>query len=233
MPGMRTSMITTSGLRRSASSIALAPSEASPTTRMCGARESESRSPSRTTSWSSTIRVVISSGTRPRFYCGRRTTPGSSEVERELLRARAAARAGRGGGRGCRAARASSRTRVRTGSRRPAAGTRARRRGARTRAGARASRGARHSRKCSRVPGRRLSTFAQIPQAPASRAARTTAASCSGRSEIPGRIGAIPTEVRMPASTSRDERAQPLARRRGPRLGPPPDLRGRASAPRT
>ena len=61
MPGIRTSMITTSGLRRSASSTAEAPSAASPTTRMCGARESESRSPSRTTSWSSTISVVISS----------------------------------------------------------------------------------------------------------------------------------------------------------------------------
>ena len=43
MPGMRTSMITTSGLRRSASAIALAPSEASPITRMCGARESDRR----------------------------------------------------------------------------------------------------------------------------------------------------------------------------------------------
>ena len=62
MPGIRTSMITTSGLRRAASSTAEAPSAASPTTRMCGARESESRSPSRTTSWSSTISAVISSG---------------------------------------------------------------------------------------------------------------------------------------------------------------------------
>src|SRR5436305_7373839 len=61
MPGMRTSMITTSGFRRSAISTADAPSEASPTTRMCGARESESRSPSRSTSWSSTINAVISS----------------------------------------------------------------------------------------------------------------------------------------------------------------------------
>ena len=60
IPGMRTSMITTFGLRRSASATALAPSEASPTTRMWGARESERRSPSRTTSWSSTIRQVIS-----------------------------------------------------------------------------------------------------------------------------------------------------------------------------
>src|SRR5581483_2257928 len=61
IPGMRTSMITTFGLRRSVSSTAEAPSAASPITRMCGARESDSRRPSRTTSWSSTISVVISS----------------------------------------------------------------------------------------------------------------------------------------------------------------------------
>src|SRR5204863_94760 len=35
---------------------------ASPITRMCGARESDRRRPSRTTSWSSTIRQVISAG---------------------------------------------------------------------------------------------------------------------------------------------------------------------------
>ena len=39
---------------------ALSPSAASPITRMCGARLSERRSPSRTTSWSSTMSVVIS-----------------------------------------------------------------------------------------------------------------------------------------------------------------------------
>ena len=61
MPGMRTSMITTFGRRRSASATAASPSAASPITRMCGARLSERRSPSRTTSWSSTIRQVISS----------------------------------------------------------------------------------------------------------------------------------------------------------------------------
>ncbi len=60
MPGMRTSMITTLGRRRSASATAASPSAASPTTRMCGARLSDRRSPSRTTSWSSTIRHVIS-----------------------------------------------------------------------------------------------------------------------------------------------------------------------------
>src|SRR5438067_1840715 len=68
IPGMRTSMITTSGFRRSARATAPAPSDASPTTRMCDARESERRSPSRTTSWSSTIRQVISSGTAPGLY---------------------------------------------------------------------------------------------------------------------------------------------------------------------
>src|SRR2546430_8383537 len=60
MPGIRTSMITTSGRRRSASATADSPSAASPITRMCGARERERRRPSRTTSWSSTIRHVIS-----------------------------------------------------------------------------------------------------------------------------------------------------------------------------
>ncbi len=38
--------------------------------------------------------------------------------------------------------------------------------------------------------------------APASRAALTTSASCSGRSESPGRIGAIPTLAFTPPSTS-------------------------------
>ena len=38
--------------------------------------------------------------------------------------------------------------------------------------------------------------------APASAAARTTARSCSGESEIPGRIGAIRIPQGMPAATS-------------------------------
>src|SRR5262245_3590827 len=86
MPGMRTSMITTFGRRRSASATALAPSEASPITRMCGARDSDSRSPSRTTSWSSTIRVVISGGddTLPRILF----RPGDDFVLATLKRQR-------------------------------------------------------------------------------------------------------------------------------------------------
>src|SRR5215210_7576504 len=93
IPGIRTSMITTFGRRRSASATALAPSEASPITRMCGARESDRRSPSRTTSWSSTIRQVISDGEgvatpaddiRPGRR--RRQPPGDrSDGERKLL----------------------------------------------------------------------------------------------------------------------------------------------------
>jgi hypothetical protein len=63
IPGIRTSMITTFGRRRSAIAIALSPSDASPTTRTCGERERERRRPSRTTSWSSAIRQVISFGT--------------------------------------------------------------------------------------------------------------------------------------------------------------------------
>jgi hypothetical protein len=53
-------MITTFGRRRSARATADSPSAASPITRTWGARESERRRPSRTTSWSSTIRQVIS-----------------------------------------------------------------------------------------------------------------------------------------------------------------------------
>src|SRR5437899_12924671 len=82
MPGIRTSITTTSGLRRSTSEIASAPSEASPITRMCGARLSERRSPSRTTSWSSTISVVISGvDIAARFYGG----GGELDSESQLL----------------------------------------------------------------------------------------------------------------------------------------------------
>src|SRR6266550_1781286 len=95
IPGMRTSMITTSGFRRSVSATAVAPSEASPTTRMCGARESDRRRPSRTTSWSSTIKQVISwrpcpfSATAHRIVCGK-----SEDGPRRRLRRRSEGRAG-------------------------------------------------------------------------------------------------------------------------------------------
>ena len=83
MSGMRRSMITTSGRRLSVSATADAPSAASPMTRMRGERERASRSPSRTTSWSSAMRQVISSAT-PRFYGVRRQAPLSRRSSRML-----------------------------------------------------------------------------------------------------------------------------------------------------
>ena len=50
IPGMRRSMMITSGRRRSASATAVSPSGASPTTLIEAERRSASRSPSRTTS---------------------------------------------------------------------------------------------------------------------------------------------------------------------------------------
>ena len=186
MPGMRTSMITTAGRRRSTSATALSPSAASPTMRMCGARESESRRPSRTTSWSSTISVVISSGMCAAIVCA---AAASARAQSGI----SVSCSGDGGG--------ASRTRRR--SRMPCArassphlsphrrglGVRqvgARGRGARTPAGARASRGRGRRGSARACPGFRWRTFAQTPHAPASRAARTTSASCSGESEMPG-----------------------------------------------
>src|SRR6187431_218697 len=82
MSGMRRSMITTSGRRRSARATAEAPSAASPITRIFGERESARRRPSRTTSWSSAMRQVISSAT-PRFYGATRQAPPRDRSDRE------------------------------------------------------------------------------------------------------------------------------------------------------
>ena len=57
-------------------------------------------------------------------------------------------------------------------------------------------------RNSSRTPGRRCNRMGETCVAPASIAAPTTSRSCSGRSEMPGRIGAIRTPVGMPASVS-------------------------------
>ena len=86
---------------------------------------------------------------------------------------------------------------------------------------------ARCSRKCSRVPGRRKRKFVQTPVAPASRAPFTTSASCSGWSEIPGRMGAIPTPVfiplrrasRRPSASGADGRSTARSCARPPRRG--------------
>src|SRR5439155_15631889 len=77
--------------------------------------------------------------------------------------------------------------------------------------------------KCSRVPSFRCSMPAHSPVAPAARAALTTASSCSGRSESPGRMGAIPTPTSIPAATS-FSMAQPLAGVRRARFRLAPDV---------
>ena len=151
MPGMRTSMITTSGLRRSASSTADAPSDASPTTRMCGARESDSRSPSRTTSWSSTISV----GDLVGHASGDLMRLGGQRGQAVQLRVRSGGRQlRRAAGRGRRARARAAAPRSRTGSA-SAFGEVARRArtGARIRGSSSGQSRARQARKCSRVPG--------------------------------------------------------------------------------
>src|SRR5437868_6599250 len=55
---------------------------------------------------------------------------------------------------------------------------------------------------CSLTPGRRCRRIGEMLVAPASAQALTTASSCSGRSDRPGRTGATSTPVGMPASFS-------------------------------
>ena len=220
MPGMRTSMITTWGRRRSTRATAPAPSEASPITRTCGARESESRRPSRTTSWSSTIRQVISSGIAGEVYCAGRL----SHAERELsgLRRRPQRR---------RAAVANAvrprqaahllphRVELRAGGDR-----RLSRRAPRSARAAPASRARAPRGSAPSSPARGRAGSPRSPSLPPSRAALTTAASCSGRSEMPGQDRRH-ADVRLdPGVDEQRERAQALPRRRRPGLRRPPDL---------
>ncbi len=228
-------MITTSGRRRSASATALAPSEASPITRMCGARESERRSPSRTTSWSSTIRHVISRGeslfeeeeASQRFAdLGGKGVGGVDVRARErVAQAAAPAESGSRGG---------LRSRIRGRARPPAPRTGPVSPGRQIRAAGvellverdqcSGQSSARCARKCSRVPGRRKSTFAQTPVAPASRAARTTSVQLLG-SVRDAREDRCHRDVRLdPGCHELLQRSQPLARVGGGRLGPAPDL---------
>ena len=76
IPGMRRSITITSGRRRSARETAVSPSAASPTTRMCGERSRARRRPSRTTSWSSARRTVISGVSATRRFYGCRSDEG-------------------------------------------------------------------------------------------------------------------------------------------------------------
>ena len=234
MPGMRTSMITTSGRRRSASATALSPSDASPITRMWGARESERRRPSRTTSWSSTIRQVISrsevefgSERLPRGPADCRG-PVRSRLDRELRAARVLGRLAPDRRRApicdLEAPREvgdlrSDRLRV-LGREIGPFGRRAPRRAAR----ARASRRPRCSEEVLPRPGRRKSRFAQTPVAPASRAARTTSASCSGSVGDARQDRRHPDARLDPRVDELLQRAQPLARVCGRGLGLSPDV---------
>ena len=161
---------------------------------MCGARESESRSPSRTTSWSSTIRVVISSGMRLRSY---------AESGGKLFIA--------GGSAGAAA-------------RRPAVADAVRARELRTSVAGRLGLGSRQvgaPRVEALVVGEELGPVARQaleevlararaeveevrPDAAGAGLARgrDDARELLGWSERPGRSGAMPTEARTPASTS-------------------------------
>src|SRR5215831_1928767 len=85
MSGIRRSMITTSGRRRSVNATADRPSAASPITRMRGERERASRRPSRTTSWSSAMRQVISSGTNGSYEAPPLAPPRPLDGECELF----------------------------------------------------------------------------------------------------------------------------------------------------
>ncbi|RPK78645.1 hypothetical protein EES47_30170 [Streptomyces sp. ADI98-12] len=68
MPGIRTSMTTTSGARAATCSSATLPSAASPTTARSGSESIASRNPMRSSAWSSTSRTVIIGGPPPRPY---------------------------------------------------------------------------------------------------------------------------------------------------------------------
>ena len=207
-------------------------------TRMCGARESDSRRPSRTTSWSSTIRQVISDfpSALGVFGHGPRIVFRESDREGELLRLGLGLEgpnpAVGDAELACQSGHAPLHRLDVVGAKVGAAAVEL----ARTSARAPASPAARCSRKCSRVPGRRKSRFVQTPVAPASRAALTTSASCAGsigdagqdRRHADAGLDAGVDELR--------DGLQPLPRMRGRGLGLPPDLvverRDRRRSPR-
>ena len=227
MSGMRRSMITTSGRRLSARATADAPSAASPMTRMRGERERASLSPSRTTSWSSAMRQVISSATG-RFYGVRRQDP-LSQLGRTPSRAQTASASWRG----------DRRPRLAT----PRTGGRGRRspdgledrRGASPRAGRHASRTAPRSARpprASRARGLRGSARARraagARRSPRScvrpRRARRGRPPSAARARRRARGGSAPRRRRR--RRRRGEPAdglEPARRRRGARLGRPPD----------
>ena len=112
VPGMRMSMSTTSGCSRRTSSIAPAPSSASPTTSRPGSRRSRTVRPRRTRASSSTTatRIMVSPGARragwrsPGSHLRLAVRPAACHPTRRPARACRADRARSGGwcGRGCR-----------------------------------------------------------------------------------------------------------------------------------
>ena len=148
--------------------------------RMCAERRRASRRPSRTTSWSSAIRTVISPFSSTQWD----STSAGGRLPRITRRVPAAPARGPARSGVAAASTWPARARGRPAGRArspPTRGTPGPRRAARTRAGARASR-SRAPRGSARVPGE-VRTFAQIPAAPAARASRTTSARSAGSSE--------------------------------------------------
>ena len=206
MSGMRRSMITTSGRRRSVSATADAPSVASPMTRIRGERESARRSPSRTTSWSSAMRQVISSATPAilRGARGRLLLSDRADASCSRFAWRAGPFAG-GVGRRQRQRRGAlaARARVIDCVTAPPEGTPATRRALRSDRPPPASPRASASRKCSRDPGagrgRSPRCSARRPRAPRGRPPRAARAGPRAREGS----APCPTPTSMPASARR------------------------------
>ena len=224
MPGMRRSMITTSGRRRSRERDR-GRRRRSPrrSTRICGERESARRRPSRTTSWSSAMRHVISSArrgdttARPRMILPVR----GARASRAWLRAHRLATA--------REARRSPRATggIRDWRWRPPRGGTSRvfRRVPRSAPPAPASRGRALRGSARGHPGEGGRRWPRRRALPLHAPRLQLASSCSGRSESPGRIGAIPTPTSMPASASARIARRRLAGGAVPGSGGAPDAR--------
>ena len=148
-----------------------------------------------------------------------------SGISVELLGRRRRRRGVRGGGRGCRVSRASSRTCRARGvalGRRQVGAPRVEPLVLGQAARASPARGSRGSARGCRASGRARSPRSRTrpPRAPRARPRRAARA---GR-RCPAGSAPCPTEARIAGVDELRERAQPLARRGGARLGPPPDL---------
>ena len=202
----------TSGRRRSVRPTAVSPSGASPTTRMCGERSRASRRPSRTTSWSSASRTVISGPPVSR-------SRGDSTVRRGRCDQTRVSCVGWGAAEGRVAMLATLGGELRTRSRAARVSRSGGRSGPRrvVRSGRAPRRPVARERLEEVLPGAwaEVEMFAQMWCAPASRAARTVSSSCAGRRR--GRGG-----------SERGRRSSGSRRRRGDGRLEPAAGRGRA-----